>query len=277
MTTFPERYADLAGLMSDDDPAVIRLIIHLDKALHARTSPPELHTALERLLQQRIEAGQTPIQLPPRAPATLSRRNALKVGAASVAFLLTLSHVGPATAAELAHLAQEGPMTGARLVGILQAERAKWNALLAQVGPDRMDEPGVEGIWSAKELVAHLTWYESRIVEGARQVIGTGKFIKPKTGLVGLGMDERNARIAEESRARSVSDVLAEADQVFSQVVSIIAAIPQDVLNDPHLLGLPDDLVPWMAVANNSYAHYREHESAVRAWLDAQKRAGENE
>ncbi|MGH2516359.1 MAG: hypothetical protein ACRDHP_11955, partial [Ktedonobacterales bacterium] len=242
MTTLPERYADLAGLRSDDDPVLNRLVGHLDRTLQSQAAPPEVYAALEHLLQQRIESQPALARVPPRTPAILSRRNALKAGAASMAFLLTLSHAGPAVAAELTRFAQDGPMTGARLVGILRTERNQWNALLAQIGPDRMEEPGVEGAWSAKELIAHLTWYEGRIVEGAQQIMGTGRFTKPKTGLVGMEMDERNVRIAEESRARSVNDVLAEADQVFGQVVSIIAAVPHDVLNDPHLLGLPDDM-----------------------------------
>jgi DinB superfamily len=275
MATLPEHYADLAYLASDDDPTLMHLVGHLDRALRARTAPQELHIALERLLQQRIGALPTLAHVPPQAPTALSRRDALKAGAASMAFLLTLNHVGPAVAGELARLAQEGPMTGARLVSILQTERTKWNALLAQIGPDRMEEPGVEGTWSAKELVAHLTWYEYRLVEGARQVIGTGTYTRPQTGLTGLGMDERNDRIAEESRARAVSEVLAEADQVLDQLVAVLADVPQDILNDPHRLGLPDDLVPWMAVANNSYAHYRQHEQAVREWLDTHKRKGE--
>lgn len=278
MATLSERYADLGDLMAGDDPAMSRLVGALDQVLQSRMAPPEVRATLERLLRERIGTPPlpTPIQRPERARTTLSRRDALRAGAASMAFLLTLSHVGPAVASELAHLAQEGPMTGGRLAGILRTERSKWNALLAQVGPDRMEEPGVGGEWSVKELVAHLTWYEGRIMEGARQIMGTGKFTKPKTGLVGLPMDERNTRIAAEARARPVGDVLAEADQVFSQVVSLVAAIPQDILNDPHLLGLPDDLVPWMAVANNSYAHYKEHEAAVRAWLETHKRPGED-
>ena len=276
MTTLPERYADLGDLMTGDDPTMSRVVGHLDRALRAQTAPPEVRAALERLSRERISALPAPIQLPERVKTTLSRRDALKAGAASMAFFLSLSHIGPKVADELARLAQEGPMTGARLAGILRTERSKWNALLAQVGPDRMEEPGVEGDWPMKELIAHLTWYEGRIVEGARQVMGTGKFIKPQTGLTGLTMDERNAHIAAESRARSVSDVLAEADQVFSQLVAVIAASPQDILNDPLVLGLADDFVPWMAVANNSYAHYKEHEAAVRAWLESHKRPGAN-
>ena len=100
-------------------------------------------------------------------------------GAAGLAALLTLSHITPALAAELTRLAQDKPMTGARLAEILRAERIPWNALLDQVGLDRMDIPGVEGEWSVKQLVAHLTWYEQAVVEGARQALSTGTFSAP--------------------------------------------------------------------------------------------------
>jgi hypothetical protein len=204
-------------------------------------------------------------------PEELSRRDALKTGAAAgFAALLSLGHITPALADELARLAQDQPMTGARLASILQAERTQWNALLAQVGPDRMEVPGVEGEWSAKELVAHLTWYERAVVEGAQQVLSTGKFTRRRPA--GMGLDEMNAQIAAESRARPASDVLADAGEIFGQLLTVVEACPVDILNDPQRLGLPDDMVPWMGVANNSYAHYRQHEQALLAWLDREKR-----
>jgi DinB family protein len=206
-------------------------------------------------------------------PSSLSRRGALKVGAASmsgVAWALTLGHGGADLVTELAHLAQGKPMTAARLVDILRAERVQWNALLAEVGMDRMEIPGVEGAWSVKELVAHLTWYEHAVVDGARQVASTGAFTRPGDEDGAAGMDERNERIAAVSRPRPVSDVLAEADAVFGQLLNVIATCPDDLLNDSRLIGLPGDIPPWMRVANNSYAHYREHAQSIRVWLARQ-------
>jgi hypothetical protein len=201
----------------------------------------------------------------PQQPAALSRREALKAGAAGLAALFSLGHITPALADELARLSQDQPMTGPRLAGILQTERTQWNALLAQVGLDRMDIPGVEGEWSVKQVVAHLTWYERAVVEAAQQVLSTGTFTRRRPE--GVSMDENNVQIAAESRARPAAEVLAEANEVFGQLLAVVNACPQNILNDPHVLGLPDDMVPWMGVANNSYAHYREHEPALRAWL----------
>ena len=199
-------------------------------------------------------------------PGRLSRRDALKAGASGLAALLSLSHITPALADELTRLADHQPMTGSKLAGILQTERTRWNALLAQVSLDRLDVPGVEGEWSVKQLVAHLTWYEQAIVEGAQQALRPGPFTRRRPD--GVGMDAMNARIAQEASARSAADVLAEAEAVFGHLLELIAAVPQDLLNNPRLLGLPEDMVPWMGVANSSYAHYREHELALRAWLE---------
>jgi DinB superfamily len=207
----------------------------------------------------------------PYKPSQLSRRNALKAGAASMAgmaWALTLGHGGGDLFKELAHLAQGKPMTAARLVDILKDERANWNALLARVGSDRMEIVGVEGTWTVKEIIAHLTWYERAVVDGARQITNTGTFTRNNDG---LGMDERNNRIAAESRARPVGDVLAEADDVFGQLLKVIATCPDELLNNAKLLGLPDDVPPWMRVANNSYAHYRQHAQSIRAWLARQE------
>ena len=203
--------------------------------------------------------------------SSLSRRNALKVGAASMAgmaWALTLGHGSADLVKNLAHLAHGKPMTATRLIEILKAERSQWNALLEQVGVDRMEIPGVEGMWSVKELVAHLTWYERAVVDAAGQVMSGGSFVRPGDGAGGI--DERNERIASASRARPAGDALAEADEVFGQLLGVIAACPDDLLNDARLLGLPDDIPPWMRVANNSYAHYREHAGSLRAWLARQ-------
>lgn len=198
-----------------------------------------------------------------------SRRQALQAGAAGMAALLGLGPLSGETLAELRRLTQDEPMTGARLAGILQAERAEWNALLARVSIERMEEPGAVGVWSVKELIAHLTWYERAVVESAARVLQGERFARPadQGEMAGLNIDERNARITAQARARSAGDILADADDVFQRLLAMIATVPDYILNDASALGLPDDIPPWMRVANNSYAHYREHARDLSAWL----------
>ncbi|HWE64466.1 MAG TPA: DinB family protein [Chloroflexota bacterium] len=266
MTIPPERYSDL--LQEHDDPALARLVDALDRALHALPVPSPLHTRLQQVLAQRTGTPSTAAGVGLPSPAAVTRKEVLKTGvvAAGMAWLLALGHTSPAIAGEVNRLAQAGPMSAARLVAILRRERAQWDALLAMVGQERMDLPGVEGEWSVKQIVAHLTWYEGVVVEGARQLLSTGTFIR--TGLRALSLDERNAILAAQSQSRPVRDVLAESEQVFGQLLAVVAGCPDEILNDPRRLGLPEDVVPWTLVANNSYAHYQEHAPAIRAWLD---------
>ncbi len=51
-------------------------------------------------------------------------------------------------------------MKKSELLNWLQEEYQQWEALLDQIGPTRMDQPGVNGDWSMKDIVAHLTGWQ---------------------------------------------------------------------------------------------------------------------
>ena len=53
-------------------------------------------------------------------------------------------------------------MNKSELINELQKEYGQWKALLDQIGPARMDQPGVNGDWSMKDIVAHLTGWQPR-------------------------------------------------------------------------------------------------------------------
>jgi hypothetical protein len=55
-------------------------------------------------------------------------------------------------------------MKKSELLNGLQEEYQNWKALLDQIGPARMDLPGVTGHWSIKDIVAHLTGWRRRTV-----------------------------------------------------------------------------------------------------------------
>ena len=55
-------------------------------------------------------------------------------------------------------------MNKSDLLNWLQEENQHWKALLAHIGPERMDQGGVAGHWSIKDIVAHLTPDHHRLV-----------------------------------------------------------------------------------------------------------------
>ena len=46
----------------------------------------------------------------------------------------------------------------------LREEYQQWEALLNQIGEERMDQSGVAADWSIKDIVAHLTGWRRRTV-----------------------------------------------------------------------------------------------------------------
>jgi uncharacterized protein (TIGR03083 family) len=140
----------------------------------------------------------------------------------------------------------------------------EWEALLARVEPARLDEPGVAGDWSVKDVVAHIAWYEREMVglAGRRSLAGASPLWEIET-------DRRNALLRDEQRGRAPDVVLAEAREVHAEAVAALDTLTDADLAEPgRFAGMPADWVPWQVIAGNTYAHYRAHAPALRAWLD---------
>src|SRR4051812_9401477 len=157
-------------------------------------------------------------------------------------------------------------MQKSELLHEFQAEYTQWHALLDQIGPARMDQPGVAGHWSIKDIVAHLTGWRRRTV-ARLQAAQRGEGEPPPYWPAHLQTDDEiNAWIYEGNRGRSVRDVLDDSDQVFQQLLAAIEGLPDEVLSDParHL--------PWLEAESirpsDFFGHFHEeHEPDMWAWL----------
>jgi uncharacterized protein (TIGR03083 family) len=145
----------------------------------------------------------------------------------------------------------------------LKTARAEWDALLAQISPARMTEPGVEGDWTIKDVVAHITWFEREMVGviRARALVGSDLWDLPQ--------DQRNAAILAQNRLRPLDEVLAEARLVYPQLVEAVQTLDDQDLHDPgRFAGMPADWLPWSVIAGNSFEHYSAHAADVRSRLN---------
>ena len=155
------------------------------------------------------------------------------------------------------------------LLNWLQEEYQKWEALLAQIGPTRVDQAGVNGDWSMKDLVAHLTGWQRRLV--ARfQAAQRGEPEPPPLWPAHLQTDDEiNAWIYESTHGRSAREVLDESRQVFQQVLAVVEGLPDEVRIERiepayYLVWLGDERFQ----PGEFFDHFRDdHEPNVRAWL----------
>ena len=156
-------------------------------------------------------------------------------------------------------------MNKAELLSGLQEEYQNWQSVLDQIGSDHMDQPGVAGHWSIKDIVAHLTGWRRRTVARLRAV-QHGQPEPPPPWPPHLQTDDEiNAWIYQSRKDSSVQAVLDESHQVFQELLATIEGIPEDVLADvnrfPWLEGQPFSAAAF-------FAHFHEeHEADMRAWL----------
>jgi len=158
------------------------------------------------------------------------------------------------------------------LVQQIHDERATWHALLAEIGEDRMEEPGPMGDWTFKDLAAHLSVWGERTL--ARLEAGPAGKTPPPPWPVAMGSedeitdwDEVNNWIYEQHRDRPLHDVLTERDRSYERFATLIETMPEDDLMTPGRFGF-DGMEEKPLVEGDFFGHlHEEHEPSIREWL----------
>ena len=153
-------------------------------------------------------------------------------------------------------------MTKRELLALMHATRHELEALLAQLTPAQLSQPGVAGDWSVKDMLAHIAWYQAEEVEFFGE---TGVAASP---LWATPQDARNELLLAQNRERTLDDILAEFRRAFARFCRVVGGLSDAELNQ--LGRFPDtsaDRLPWQAIAIHSYEHDREHIAMIRQWL----------
>lgn len=165
-------------------------------------------------------------------------------------------------------------MTGiSELLQTLRAERDRIEGLLAQLSDEQMEAPNVNGGWSVKDIIAHLTIWERRgtqWIAWARESLQTGQV--QHAGYSAKDVDRLNAEHYQQNKDRPLQAVLDEFRQVFPALIEQVEAINEDDLDmvvqadwTDHQLVTIRDVVRWR------YWHYRYHVSEIEAKVESKK------
>ncbi len=139
-------------------------------------------------------------------------------------------------------------------VNSLRDEHARWIKAVEMLKPELLSKPGLNGTWSIKDIIAHISWYEREIIDviQQRKLVGSP--------LWNLSTDERNAAIYKIIHDLPLKKVLDEAKTVFDELTAAVETLSdEDLINSSHFAEMPADWVPWQVIAGNSFEHYRQH------------------
>ena len=130
------------------------------------------------------------------------------------------------------------------------------------------DMPGACGIWSIRQIIAHLTSFEHLLVE-ILELLLNGNIPTPtlaKYGRLGLAFNDEEVALREEL---SVADTWAEYEGTCSQTLELITHIPLEMQRQKGILswyGAEYDLDDFLVYTY--YGHKREHGAQIAAFRD---------
>jgi hypothetical protein len=154
-------------------------------------------------------------------------------------------------------------MTVANLAAQIRATSTRMELLLAQLSVAEINQPGAVGVWSVKDVLAHIAFWE-RYAVSTIQSAARGE--APE-----LGADDEteriNASVVAQYYQRSLATVIADWQQAREELLDALENLSDAELNDP-------DRFPWSEgrslldrIAGNSFDHEQEHIEQIQAWM----------
>jgi len=165
-------------------------------------------------------------------------------------------------------------------VAAFEHTHAEWDEMVRAIGLDRMDEPGMMGDWSAKDLIAHLAGWQWKTIRSFETSL-TGDSQYPDTRWPAEWNDTSdweddgqvepiNNWIHERAASMTSDEVIQEARSQWEELRAIIGDLSIDQMNDPNLFPrLEGKSLKEVLLSGDFMGHFQEHQDDdVNPWLE---------
>jgi hypothetical protein len=159
-----------------------------------------------------------------------------------------------------------------QLLRDIHAERRRLEKNLSVLRAEDMIQPGVTGIWSVKDILAHLVAWQKLFLDWYHTGVQGRAPATTPVGMCRTSMDALNQRIYEENRWRSLDDVLAEFRTSYLEIVTVIEAIPEEDMFVHGRFNWTGKLMLADYIAGNTCNHDAWAGSQIRKWARREKR-----
>ncbi|MEB2289292.1 MAG: ClbS/DfsB family four-helix bundle protein [Anaerolineae bacterium] len=157
-------------------------------------------------------------------------------------------------------------MPKAEVLADLRAARERLLSAIEGLSDAEMLRVGVVGIWSVKDVLAHLVSWEAELVTAlAHLPQGAGR---PPHIVEIEDIDEWNAEQYRTNAPRPLAAVLEDFHGVHKHLLEAVAALDNRTLDDNRRF-------PWMEgeplsylILENAAWHEEEHTESIRAWRE---------
>jgi hypothetical protein len=163
------------------------------------------------------------------------------------------------------------PTNKTELLETMQSSYAAFEALLAPLSETQLAAPGVNGDWSIKDVLVHITTWQERMSERL-EGLARNEDVEPEPAINNEEeMNAFNDATFVANRSRPLAEVQADFRASAQRLQASVALVNESDLFDPGRFARLEGEPLWKNVGGNSFWHYEEHTSMIEAWLDRQK------
>ena len=177
------------------------------------------------------------------------------------------------------------PKNKAELLEKMAAGRKEWDDLLARVSDQEMKKPNVEGVWSIKDVLAHICAYEQYMAatiadqkgQRGQATAALDSYYQTNLTMYRAEHPDLPAQISE-VRGEQVNEVFvasfrykapAEVRQMEAEAYQNLLAWVEACSEEELGRALTENgATLLMVIPNQCYLHYQQHIPTIRAWLE---------
>lgn len=155
------------------------------------------------------------------------------------------------------------------VVNRIAAAHGRFLNAIAPLTDTQLQAPVLENRWSVKDVLAHLAFWDGRLLHAVEPEGGAQAFRLAPPLIADIPWDEQwletvNERIYTLNRDRALDDVRAEFDATRRRLLAVAASLSAHDVYDPDglsaLLG-----EPFAPMLLGAYEHYDEHSETLEA------------
>lgn len=158
-------------------------------------------------------------------------------------------------------------MDKSHVLAEMQAGRAEFDALLAQLSDEQMLDATLDGGRSVKDVLSHIAVWERRCARWLETSMQGELPERPEPGVTWEQMDDLNERDYLRAHDDSLQEARDDYRQSYQQFLELLKSMPEEDFGETHRFSWWEDKPISTVIAANSFEHYREHEEQIRAWL----------
>jgi len=159
-------------------------------------------------------------------------------------------------------------MTDDEILDALEDQREAFLEAIDALSDEQLEQPGVVGDWSVKDIMFHLTLWEAELVKLLWQA---AQGLQPTTAQFSkIPVDELNAAWSLQAHNRTLDQVIDDFAGVRKQTSRRLAAFKDKDLNDPQRYPWLKNHPLWVAIAEDSFKHEAEHTDQILQWRETQ-------